>query len=72
MHDATARLKNGTVLQAALWTWRPSEGWFELLEGGKIRLADVVSLTQEERTHPGVVEVVDLLQRARDQGWDGT
>lgn len=71
MHDALVTLKNGKRVEGPIWTWRPSEGWFELAgeDGGPIRFDDVLSAEVEERTAPGIVENVDLLERARKDGW---
>jgi hypothetical protein len=73
MHDVKVLLKNGKVLCGPLWTWRPRDGWFSLVSEenyGPIQLEDVVSAVEEGlRTHSETIEDVDLLKRARDDGW---
>ena len=73
MKDVRVELKSGEVLHGPLWAWCPAEGWFELA-GEKVvlvQLKDVASsveygvMTSKDR-----VEDVDLLQRAREEGWE--
>jgi hypothetical protein len=78
MHDTRVVLKNGRTITAPLWTWRPSEGWFSLVceaddpTDGVIKLSDAVSaVTYGTRTRIDVTEDVDLLAKARKEGWDG-
>lgn len=68
MRDTVVVLKSGEKLVGPLWTWRPAEGWFELAgeERMVIRLEDVASAKTVSIDR---VEDVDLLQRAKEQGW---
>lgn len=72
MPDIHVRLRDGTRICASMWMWRPKLGWFTLAgeAGGQIMLTDVVEATCEVRTPAGGVEVVDLLDRARREGWN--
>lgn len=69
------QLKDGTTRSGPLWMWRPKEGWFLLAEEGDdvepILLAECVSvINRSERVGPsGQVGDVDLLERARKEGW---
>jgi hypothetical protein len=73
MHDAKVTLKDGQVLVGPIWEWRPRDGWFSLagFEDGpvEIQLANVAEAHEEERVGPGRVERVDLLERAKKDGW---
>jgi len=73
MHDTRVVLKTGEVLEAPIWVWRPREGWFSLVGSDPIRLSAVVSaVTPGSRVGPGKVVDQDELERAREDGWDGT
>ena len=78
MHATKIKLKDGRAFCGPLWTWRPTEGWFAVVDeegvnGGnpiEIRLSEVESaVSLEHIVHPGVVEDVDLIARARKEGW---
>jgi len=78
MHDVRVEMKDGTVLTAPLWTWRPDLGWFTLVGIERtILLSDVKAAVQKDtRKMPGNpplfgTETVDLLERARREGWNG-
>lgn len=74
MQDAEVQLKNGQTFKAPIWEWRPRDGWFGLVgHDTPIYLRDVASaVDRNQRTKLNVVEDVDLLARARREGWDGT
>jgi hypothetical protein len=87
MRDAIVVLKNGKTVEGPLWTWRPKEGWFELAamhdediaaiankkDPGRILLREVVSaVNPQQRINIHEIRDVDLLERARNEGWDGT
>jgi hypothetical protein len=81
MHDVSVKLKDGATFQSPLWTWRPDLGWFTLVGVERIfRLADVESAVQHgvRRREPGMgmgplyTSPVDLLERARKEGWNGS
>lgn len=83
MTDVLVKLKNGTVVCGPLWLWRPKEGFFDLVvektENGHILLDDVETAVENhlrvgiDRTDPKNpvprFDNVDLLQRAREEGW---
>lgn len=84
MNTVEVELKDGRRFSGPLWTWRPAEGWFTLAgvanENGLIvfRLADCVSAVDRAQ-RVGInpdgtpkIEDVDLLQRARESGWEET
>lgn len=74
MHLTKVKLKNGKVLSGSLWEWRPREGWFTLTTNDgleEIRLAEVAAAFQQgQRVVVDRVQDVDLLQRARKDGWN--
>ena len=72
MKIVKVKMKNGKVLSGPMWTWRPKEGWFEIAgeDFGVIKLEDVDSAIEYGvQTSHSVIEDVDLLQKARQQGW---
>lgn len=73
MHNTKVILKDGTELEAPIWEWRPSEGYFTLVDHeDPIYLRDVVSaVTAGARSNTGPFDR-DELERARENGWDGT
>ncbi len=79
MRDCVVRMKDGQTWQGPLWTWRPKEGWF-MLAGDReasgpdqIFLRDVEEATQRGRwVNRNTITDTDLLERARQEGWDGT
>lgn len=76
MHDVLVELRDGTKLCGPLWEWRPAEGHFTLAgeDHSRVALKDVISaVNKDERTGPdGETVDIDLLERARQEGWDGT
>jgi hypothetical protein len=77
MHTTYVKLKDGTRTSGILWVFRPTEGWFELAgreEGNvKVRFADCESVTTEGvRVRADLIADQDELERARENGWDGT
>ena len=73
MHNAVVKMKDGTIYSAPLWTWRPEEGWMELAGvNERIRLKDVLSAKNTgQRVSKTEVKDVDMLEKAREEGWDG-
>jgi hypothetical protein len=72
MHQARIRLKDGTTLFGAIWMWRPQEGYLELSgnEARKIHFDDIAeAIEYGQRTNVNTVKDVDLLERARNEGW---
>jgi hypothetical protein len=75
MHSVKVILKDGTIISGPLWTWKPKEGWFSLINesGGdpiKIQLINVKSAIEDDvRVAINKVENVDLLERAHKEGW---
>lgn len=81
-------LKDGRKLSGELWEWRPQQGYFVLaacIDGttgeevdGRILLKDCASVmdhdrhTVADREQPDGRSWRDYLQRAREEGWDGT
>jgi len=74
MHDATVRLKSGQEYCGPIWSWCPKEGWFSLTDAVcgyvEIQLSDVAEAYKTERVAPGRSEKVDLLERARRDGYN--
>lgn len=81
MHNTKIILKDGRAFEGPIWNWRPVEGWFSLVlddleypdAPGRFYLADLKSgVTKEDRrTAATVGQDVDLLKRARADGWMG-
>ena len=74
MHDTTVKFKNGKILCAPLWYFRPVEGFFSLAgENSTLYyFRDVESMiTSGERTGLNKIEDQDELERARREGWNG-
>jgi len=83
MHTTTVTLKNGEVVAGPIWTWRPEEGWFAIInecgDERRIEFADVKGATTPgQRIAVGVIADQDELARAvedlaegRKYGWDG-
>jgi len=76
MHQTTVRMKDGRTFCGSIWTFRPEEGWFSIPDDesapDRIYLRDVASaVTRGDRCRYGRIEDVDLLERARRQGWQG-
>ena len=82
MTSVTCVMKSGETYCGPLWAWRPKEGWFSLVldmpeSPDQIWLRDVASaINRGERIgvlQPGVARLadVDLLVRAREEGWSG-
>ncbi len=80
-----ARMKNGRTWFGPMWEWRPKEGWFSLVMDHtqyddlreedcplRIHLRDCISaVDQKQRVRIDAIEDVDLLARAREDGWNG-
>lgn len=83
MHDVVVKMKDGEVHCGPLAMWRPKEGWFSLVldpkyykpEAPPVRFyfRDTEAVTEPgARVGPGRTEILDLLAKARREGWDGT
>jgi hypothetical protein len=77
MHDATVVMSDGAAYCGPVWEWNPREGSMSLSDAVRglvqIRLVDVHSAHRTERADPqGNTRSIDLLERARLEGWDGT
>lgn len=76
MHDTTVKMKDGRTFCGPIWSWRPADGWFSIVDSDspdRIHFRDVESVvTKGQRTHPGIIEDQDELARARDAGWTET
>lgn len=73
MHDAVVVLKDGRFYEAPIWTWRPREGYMELVDLVRVDFRDIAEAYKWDRSNfAGVLEKQDLLARARKDGWDGT
>jgi hypothetical protein len=60
-----------------IWEWNPREGFFSMSDAERglveIRLADVHVAYKRERVDVhGDSRKIDMLERARLEGWDGT
>ena len=80
MTDCTVIMLDGEMYCGPMWVWRPKEGWFALVldpvyypdAPAQIMLRDVLSAEERGvRTSVSTIEDVDLLARARAEGWDG-
>lgn len=75
MHDTRVKMRDGREFCGPLWTWRPEEGWFAIASDEappRINLRDVASAVNEgQRVSVNEVRDVDLMERAREEGWDG-
>jgi hypothetical protein len=84
MHDSYFKMKDGSIYEGPIWESRMAEGWVSISDhasGGdlvKIHLRDVEEAWDEDRhsiedrNKPGGVSRLDLLEFARERGWDGT
>lgn len=80
--DVKVVMIDGRVFEGPLWEWRPLEGWFTLViddlnypnAPDRFRLRDVVSAVDRNQrvSVDRLAEDVDLLVRARLDGWDGS
>lgn len=75
MRDVSITLLSGESLCGPIWYWRPAEGWFSLVgdtPDEKIFFRDVAQAINPIAWLPGgLVGPVDLLEKARREGWDG-
>lgn len=78
MHGTHVKLKDGREFTGPLWAWRPDLGFMEIVDeegvnGGnpiQVRFDDVESATNFGiRVTVDRTEDVDLLTRARAEGW---
>ena len=82
MNDVVVRLRGGEVVCGPLWEFAPVEGFLRLVvdpivnptapEDGLVRLEDCESAVERDVWVAfDRVEDVDLLERARREGWSG-
>ena len=77
MHDVVIELKDGRKLIGPIWTWHPKEGYLELdidhWSEGKVYFRDIKTAVQcDVMVNITSIEDIDLLVRAKNEGWDGT
>ena len=84
MHDTRVEMKDGQVHHGPIWMFRPKEGYLTLMLNDRdypdgdmperLFFRDMHSaVTENERVNISQVGVdCDELQRALEQGWDGT
>ena len=79
MHTLKVTFKDGTTLSGVLWTFRPQDGWLSMTgcthpyyDGKILPLEYMVSAIEENvRVSIHVTKDLDLLEDAREKGWDG-
>lgn len=71
MSYVKATLRDGSTVAGEVWTWRPKEGWFELIgdDPTPVRLDDVQSGTITSRFSIKGEETRDLLEHAKQDGY---
>lgn len=78
MHDTFIVFKDGREACGPIWTWRPKDGYLSIVTSedrfrGELRFVDMEScVTQDQRIRIDKIADRDELERARDNGWDGT
>jgi hypothetical protein len=77
MHDVRVKMRDGRIFVGPLWTFRAREGYFSIVDEEappQIRFTDVESAVNEDVRFNirGEVRQVDLIDRAKKEGWDGT
>jgi len=72
MHDARIVLKTGEEIVGPVWSFNVQEGYLAIAgDMRKLYFRDIESaMNFGQRTHPGVIEDVDLLERAKQEGWE--
>lgn len=75
MHDARIKMKDGREFRGPLWAFSPRAGFLSLAgddaKAGHLHFRDMARAEQEIRSGPdGEVKTVDLLERARNEGWN--
>jgi len=69
MSHVTVIMKDGTREAQEMWTWRPKEGWFQLVDGDRIELNDVARGTITDRFTVEGVTTKQLLDYAKECGY---
>lgn len=68
-------MKDGRQFEGPLWEFRPKEGWFSISDNdapNPIRFSEVQSaVTRRVQVQFDLITDVDLLERAKNEGWDG-
>lgn len=82
MHDTRIELNDGRVYIGPLWAFRPTEGWCSLVldpihyddpPPDRFFFRDMISMvTRDQRISIEVTSDQDELERARNQGWNGS
>jgi hypothetical protein len=78
MHDTLVKMKDGRTFCGPIAMFRPKEGWFSVIDERspeQIPFREVASaVTKDQRCRVGQAGIgdEDELERARQQGWDGT
>lgn len=72
MKTTVVKMKNGQEFCSALWEINPKEGYLVLVDGSPLRLSEIESaITKNVWVHWDSIQDVDLLEKAREEGWDG-
>lgn len=78
MHNTRVKLKDGREFTGSLWTWRPDLGFMEILDEEGVNDGNPIEIHLDDvefATNFGIrvtvdrTENVDLLARARAEGW---
>lgn len=74
MHDTIITMKDGTVHEGPIHTYRPEEGWVQLFTvSERLYFRDMFSaVTPKVMDRINVIEDRDEIARARLDGWNGT
>jgi hypothetical protein len=76
MHDAVVKMKDGREFCGPVWAFNPPQGYMTIPTetDDLLYFRDIESAIQKgsRDTADTVGEDIDLLERARKQGWDGT
>jgi hypothetical protein len=74
MHDVSVKMKDNRELHGPLWAFKPHEGFMSLAgeDASDLDFNDIAHAEQTVRSGPnGETKVIDLLERARNEGWKG-
>ena len=78
MRTTRVTLKDGTKLSGPIWEWKPAEGYFTLVgaapngDPARVLLRDVAEgVTERMWVSKDVIKDVDVIERAKKDGWDG-
>jgi hypothetical protein len=78
MNYTTVKLTSGVTLYGPIWEYRPKDGWFAISDVETqrmvvVHLKDVTeAITKNQFLTATKVGDRDEVQRAKDEGWDGT